>query len=199
MNNAITTLKKVVELFEIYTEKNNDSGIEDFVLWLNKHLFNENITNSDNTHSPDIHLTFLVSLLNKHYKNYTKKILAKSEISNAESYSFLYHLYLSDSFRKMELINMHQLEAPTGIEILKRLIATKMISEFDDSNDKRAKRIKITKKGIIEIEKLNPEMEKVYKLMGGNLNLNEKIRLISELSELNKFHLENKVRKHNKV
>jgi MarR family transcriptional regulator, lower aerobic nicotinate degradation pathway regulator len=197
MNNAITTLKKVVELFEIYTEKNNDSGIEDFVLWLNKHLFNENITNSDNTHSPDIHLTFLVSLLNKHYKNYTKKILAKSEISNAESYSFLYHLYLSDSFRKMELINMHQLEAPTGIEILKRLIAAKMISEFDDSNDKRAKRIKITKKGIIEIEKLNPEMEKVYKLMGGNLNLNEKIRLISELSELNNFHLDNKVRKHN--
>ncbi|MCK5537245.1 MAG: winged helix-turn-helix transcriptional regulator [Bacteroidales bacterium] len=199
MNNSITTLKKIVELFEIYTENKNDSGIEDFVLWLNKYLFTENITNSNNQHSPDIHLTFLVSLLNKHYKNYTRRIFVESEISNAESYSFLYHLYLTDSLRKMELINMHQLEAPTGIEILKRLLSKKMISEFDDPNDKRAKRISITKKGNEEIEKLHPEMEKIYKLMGGNLNLNEKIRLVSDLSELNNFHnMKNKnVRKHN--
>jgi len=80
MNNAITTLRKVVELFESYTEHINESetGIEDFVLWLNKHLFNENITNSDNPHSPEVLLTFLISLLNKHYKNYTKKFLVNS-------------------------------------------------------------------------------------------------------------------------
>jgi len=88
----------------------------------------------------------------------------------------------------MELINMHQLEAPTGIEILKRLLSKKMISEFDDPNDKRAKRISITKKGNEEIEKLLPEMEKVYNFMGGDLNLNEKIKLISYLSGLNNFH-----------
>ena len=188
MNNIITTLKKVVELYEIYTEDKNDSGIEDFVLWLNKQLFTENNTNLINQHSPDIHLTFLLSLLNKHYKNYTRRIFVDSEISNAESYSFLYHLYLTDSLRKMELINMHQIEAPTGIEILKRLLSKKMISEFDDSDDKRAKRVKITKKGKAEIKKLHPKMEKVYRLMGGDLDLNEKIRLISDLSDLNNFH-----------
>ena len=188
MNNIITTLKKVVELYEIYIENKNDSGIEDFVLWLNKQLFTENITNSNKQHSPDIHLTFLLSLLNKHYKNYTRRVFVDSEISNAESYSFLYHLYLTDSLRKMELINMHQIEAPTGIEILKRLLSKNMISEFDDSNDKRAKRISITKKGKEEIKKLHPKMEKIYKLMGGDLNLNEKIRLVSVLSELNDFH-----------
>ena len=188
MNNIITTLKKVVELFEIYTENSNEQGVEDFVLWLNKHLFNKSNTNSDNPHSLDINLTFLISLLNKHYKNYTKKIFVDSEISNAESYSFLYHLYLTESLRKMELINMHQIEAPTGIEILKRLLTKKMIFEFDDSNDKRAKRVSITKKGNEEIEKLHPQMEKVYKLMGGNFDLNEKIRLVSDLSDLNNFH-----------
>ena len=188
MNNIITTLKKVVELFEIYTENSNEQGVEDFVLWLNKHLFNKSNTNSDNPHSLDINLTFLISLLNKHYKNYTKKIFVDSEISNAESYSFLYHLYLTESLRKMELINMHQIEAPTGIEILKRLLSKKMIFEFDDSNDKRAKRVSITKKGNEEIEKLHPQMEKVYKLMGGNFDLNEKIRLVSDLSDLNNFH-----------
>ena len=191
MNNMITTLKKVVELYEIYTDNNNNnnnSGIEDFVLWLNKRIFTENNSNSNNQHSPDIHLTFLLSLLNKHYKNYTRRIFVDSEISNAESYSFLYHLYLTDSLRKMELINMHQIEAPTGIEILKRLLSKKMISESEDSNDKRAKRISITEKGKSEIEKLHPKMEEVYKLMGGDLDLNEKIRLISDLSDLNNFH-----------
>jgi len=190
MSNAIATLKDLVGLFESYTEQINESetGIEDFVLWLNKQLFNENITNSDNQHSPNVHLSFLISLLYKHYKHYTKKVLAESEISNAESYSFLYHLHLTNSLRKMELINMHQLEAPTGIEIIKRLLSKKMISEFDDPNDKRAKRISITKKGNEEIEKLLPEMEKVYNFMGGDLNLNEKVKLISYLSELNNFH-----------
>lgn len=190
MINIVTTLKEIVGLYETYTEEisSSEKGIEDFVLWLNKKLFTENSQKSDNQHSPDIHLTFLISLLGKHYKNYTRKILSGSEISNVDSYSFLYHLYLTESFRKMELINMHQLGAPTGIEIIKRLLARKMILEYDDPMDKRAKRIRITKKGINEIKRLNPEMDKIYKMMGGNLNLNSKIRLISELSELNEFH-----------
>ena len=60
---------------------------------------------------------------------------------------------------------MHQLAAPSGIEILKRLFLKKMITEFDDEEDKRAKRVKITKKGKSEIERLIPEMNKIYQRM----------------------------------
>jgi len=186
----IGTIKQIIELFEIYTQDMSKEAvnIENFVLWLNNRLFNISDSDMENKHNPDIHLTLLISLLNKHYKSYTRSIFTGTPISNAESYSFLYHLYLSESFRKMELIKIHQLEAPTGIEIIKRLLANKLISEFEDINDKRAKRIKITKTGKELIDRLQPKMDKVYQEMGGNLDINEKIKLIYGLSSLNDYH-----------
>lgn len=193
MVKAISVMKNLVELYEDYLVDIHEDKInmEGFVLWLNKQLFGLKLIKTEPSHDPDIQLTFLISLLNKQYKSYTKTVLANSEISNAESYSFLYHLSMTESLRKMELINMHQLAAPSGIEILKRLLLKKMISEFDDEEDKRSKRVKITNKGQSEIKRLLPDMKKVYQRMSGDLDLNEKIRLISFLKELNDYHIEN--------
>jgi len=190
MKNSISTIKHIIELYETFTNEQheNETSLNEFVLWLNKYLFDQKKKEFDTNHSPDIEITFLITLLNKTYKNLTKKVLSNSEISNADSYSLLYHLYMTDSIRKMELISLIQLEAPTGIEIIKRLLSKKMIQEFADSNDKRAKRIQITKKGSEEIEKLIPEMDQIYSIMAGHLDEHSKIELVSHLSTINKYH-----------
>lgn len=62
-------------------------------------------------------------------------------------HSFLLHLKQVESFRKMEIIEMHNLEAPTGIEVIKRPFAKGLIEEFNDQEGKSAKRVKPIAKG----------------------------------------------------
>ena len=83
------------------------------------------------------------------------------------------------------------LEAPSGIEIIKRLLKKGLIEEFDDKDDKRAKRVKITKKGLKEIDKLKFKMQEVYSNMSANMDLNEKLHIISFLRRFSDFHKEN--------
>lgn len=191
-----TSLKAILELiqwFETYTEENPDSEHElnSFIIWLNSKLFedrDDNLTVHDQD-ILDMELTFLLALLNRHYKAYAKDALLDSELSSPEGFSFLYHLSLADSYRKMELIKMHKLEPPSGIEVLKRLLKKNLIREFDDPEDGRAKRICITESGKRKIQEVLPKMKKVFSSMTANMSLNEKLHVVSFLRKMNDFHL----------
>ena len=84
----------------------------------------------------------------------------------------------------MELIELHNLEAPTGIEIIKRLLAKGLIEEFNDSEDRRAKRVKITKVGQEELSRLKPLIEERFATFGSSLALNEKLSLVATMNKL---------------
>ena len=191
-----TSLKAIIELiqwFETYTEENPDSEHElnSFIIWLNSKLFedrDDNLTVHDQD-ILDMELTFLLALLIRHYKAYAKDALLDSELSSPEGFSFLYHLSLADSYRKMELIKMHKLEPPSGIEVLKRLLKKNLIREFDDPEDGRAKRICITESGKRKIQEVLPKMKKVFSSMTANMSLNEKLHVVSFLRKMNDFHL----------
>jgi DNA-binding MarR family transcriptional regulator len=88
----------------------------------------------------------------------------------------------------MELIKMHHLEPPSGIEVLKRLLNKGLIEEFDDPDDKRAKRIKITEKGRKELQIVMPKMSEVFGLMTAELSLNEKLHMLAFLKQMSDFH-----------
>ena len=81
------------------------------------------------------------------------------------------------------------LEAPSGIEVLKRLLAKSLIEEFDDPDDKRAKRIKISIKGKEELEASLPAMQQVFKQMTAEISLSEKLHFISALRDINDYHV----------
>jgi len=71
---------------------------------------------------------------------------------------------------------LHNLEAPSGIEIIKRLLRNKLIEEFADEEDRRAKRIQITKKGAEELESIEPQITKIFTKFTENLELDEKYK-----------------------
>jgi DNA-binding MarR family transcriptional regulator len=84
----------------------------------------------------------------------------------------------------MELVELHNLEAPTGIEIIKRLLKHKFIEEFPDPDDKRAKRIMITKNGKKELQTLKPKIDMIFNKFTDGLTLNEKIQISGILDKL---------------
>jgi DNA-binding MarR family transcriptional regulator len=110
--------------------------------------------------------------------------LAPTNLSSIDEYSFLLHLAYQDSFRKMELVELHNLEAPTGIEIIKRLLKKQLVEEFPDEEDKRAKRIRITKAGSAELNAVRPKVETVFSGFTASLNLNESIQLSGILDKM---------------
>jgi DNA-binding MarR family transcriptional regulator len=89
----------------------------------------------------------------------------------------------------MELIKMHRLEPPSGIEVLKRLLSRNFIEEFDDPEDGRAKRICITESGKRKIKEVLPKMKKVFSSMTANMSLNEKLHVVSFLRQMNDYHV----------
>lgn len=195
MKTSLKAIKELIQWFETYTEENPDSEHElnSFIIWLNSKLFadeNDNISVHDQD-VLDMELTFLLALQNRHYKSYAKDALLDSELSSPEGFSFLYHLSLVDSYRKMELIKMHKLEPPSGIEVLKRLLKRNLIEEFDDPDDGRAKRIRITHTGKQRIQIILPKMKKVFSSMTAEMSLNEKLHVVSFLKKMDDYHIKN--------
>ena len=192
MSTSIEIIKEIVQWLERFHKENpeNELSLESFILWLNSKLFSEShIENTSHSHeSLDMELSFLLVMQSRYYKAYVKKILGQSEFSSPEGFSFLYHLSLVNSYRKMELIKMHQIEPPSGVEVLKRLLNKQLIEEFDDSDDKRAKRISITEKGKKELQFIMPKMSEVFGLMSADMSLNEKLHVLAFLKQMNNFH-----------
>ena len=192
MKSAIEILKELLQWLEEYENENqtDDHGLESFIIWLNSRLFSEGQAEKSQQ-SPemlDMELSFLLVMQSRYYKTYAKKVLGESELTSPDGFSFLYHLNHADSFRKMELIKMHRLEPPSGIEVLKRLLNKGFIDEFDDADDKRAKRIKITAKGKKELQVVLPKMSEVFRLMTAELSLKEKLHMLAFLKQMNDFH-----------
>lgn len=192
MKSSLEILKEILQWLEKYQNENHADNIslESFVIWMNSQLFSEGKVGKSlhAAESMDMELSFLLVMQSRYYKTYAKKVLGESELTSPDGFSFLYHLNHTDSFRKMELIKMHHLEPPSGIEVLKRLLNKGFIEEFDDVDDKRAKRIKITGKGRKELQAVMPKMSEVYRLMTAELSLNEKIHLLAFLKQMNDFH-----------
>ena len=178
-----TLLKRIIELVETYEQDNKSARIEDFTIWLNTQLFSSKDSGQQVIES-DLLIAFKLMYISKELKKQSKSIFLNSKVSTIDEYSFLLHLNMDISFRKMELIEMHNLEAPTGIEIIKRLLKNKLIEEFPDEHDKRAKRIQITRLGLEEINHIEPRINVVFTKISNPLDLNEKIQLSGILNKL---------------
>lgn len=193
MSNSINIVAELIEhlrRFEI--EKGQEpKDVKEFTFWLSQRMFESHnpLESNQEEGNVDMELTFLLIMQNKHYKAYCKEALVNTEINSPDEYSFLYHLSLVDSFRKMELIHIHLLEAPSGIEVIKRLLKKNFIEEFDDKDDKRAKRVRITSKGRKETDKITTQMKSVYSKMTAELSLKEKLYAVSLLKKLNDYHM----------
>ena len=176
-------LHNLIDLVEEYNKTNASGAMEDFVVWLSGKYF-ESDNSGGHQEQLDLMLAFQISMLNKSIKKQTKEVISESPLSSLDGYSFLLHLEQADSFRKMELIEMHNLEAPTGIEVIKRLLSKGLIEEFNDTQDKRAKRVKMTKKGKHELERLKPLVDAKFKSFSKALSLEDKLSLVATMNKL---------------
>lgn len=139
-------------------------------------------------HPSNVHLTLLLYSLSKHYKLYSRKVLLDSDLVSMDGHTFLSALSDTESMRRMDLIRSNFMEASSGNEVIKRLLKKGFIEEFDDPDDKRVKRVRVTEKGRQAYLATLPPIRKVIEIMAGKMSVERKVLLISLLDELNDFH-----------
>ena len=119
---------------------------------------------------------------------YIKKSLEGSALTTYEDYEYLHYLRHVPSITKSELILNHNMEMPSGIEIIKRLLKRGLIEELDDPDDKRSHRVRITKKGDRELARLMDRSMEVFDFIGKPLSGTQAATVNEVLSILVEYH-----------
>jgi DNA-binding MarR family transcriptional regulator len=133
-------------------------------------------------------ISALLTRMNRFASFYTKKAFHDLEITNVNEFSILACIQGLGTPTKTEVAHFNLLEKTTGTEMMKRLIKLGFIEEFDDENDKRSKRVKITPRGNNIMETAVQQLWELSEIVVGNLSDDQKHELASMLEELNDFH-----------
>ncbi len=200
------TKKILIELIDFLDEferEREEVGVEtnmsDFLGFLNSKYKSENVKTRqlrgdyegykyEEKNGPATDISILIVLMFRYAKGYIKKALRDSAIKTADEFSFLMTLMTYDSLSKSELIQKQVMEKTSGTEIINRMIKMGLIESFNDEADKRSVRVKMTVAGRMEIIKILPEMQKVSKIVTGNLSETEKSTMAYMLRKLEHYH-----------
>jgi DNA-binding MarR family transcriptional regulator len=137
----------------------------------------------------------LFIFMSRYAKSYIKKALEGTPLQSAEDFTALAILNTHDHLSKSELISHNLQEKTSGTEVTKRLIAAKLVRQWDDAKDKRSKHIAITDEGKEVLYKIFVDMSNVGKIITGRLTTAEKFTLQHLLQKLEDFHLEHYLKK----
>lgn len=183
---------KVVELVNLwaaYEEQQPNLTIADFCTW---YLAENSVPPKHSTDEKGIpidgQLAGLLGKLNKYASMYFKKALEHVGLSNIDDWIYLISLHDRGTPKKSELIYEMVSEFPSGIDIIKRLVAAELVEEFPDEQDKRSKRLQITEKGNRVLMESFPYMMKVGEMAFDTMHPSEKSIVLNILKRLDNFH-----------
>ncbi len=180
---------RLVNLWAEFEEENPDGELENFcVHYLEKQLLLKDTTLEKSAVSLNAKLASLTGKLSRYASHYSKMALSGLPLNNVEDWVYLMQLVIMGEPTKSELIYEMISEFPSGIDVIKRLIKNKLVTEFPDANDKRSKRLRITPEGIQFIQMSLPKMEQVGEMAFDKLKESEKYVLIGILEKLAQFH-----------
>lgn len=187
-------LLKVIENLEEFSNKSNSDSLEDFRYWLNEKAYQrENPTQLFQKQHHEVfdlenEICKQVILLGRFSKQMIRRGLSSFPMLANEEFTYLYRLMDYDSLTKMQLVEKNAHEKQTGMEIIKRLIKYNLIEEFQDKNDKRTKRLKVTDSGKEIFKQSVRDVTFTSRILSAKLSEKEKENLLLTLKKLNEFH-----------
>lgn len=182
-------IKEVLEKLEAFEGGGKGTDIRSFSYWLySQYQETQEEGRLAMEENLDGQLSSLIMTLNVHAKHYMKTALRDTPLVSMTDFGFLYALIENESVRKTELISRNYSELSPGIEVIKRLIRLDLIEDFDDPEDGRSKRVRITQKGRELYLSALEDVNKATRILCGNLEESEKLRLLALLQKLNAFH-----------
>ncbi|MFZ4475419.1 MAG: MarR family winged helix-turn-helix transcriptional regulator [Saprospiraceae bacterium] len=187
-------LQTLLPLLEEYEKTNTKvDDVQHFAVWLTRQQANlveteEPAIPTITGESPEVIIGRLLFFMTRYARIYTRKALEGTLLGSMDEFVYLAALHTFGSMTKSELIYRHRHEKPTGMDIIKRLLALGLIRQQDDLEDRRSKQIAISEQGLEVLLPLYGRMGLVSHIVSGNLSKSERITLVQLLEKLEVFH-----------
>lgn len=183
----------ITNLKDFEDEKMSKSiKMEDFVVFLNQKYLGNLVSDKPsidvNAKNDENNIGQLIAFMYRYAKGYIKKALEESTLLTLDDFGYLAAIWQDGDLTKTQLIEKNIHEKNTGMEIIKRLLNNNLLEQYNDLEDKRSKRLKITPLGQSELFKSFDGMLKVSQIIAGKLTSPEKIQLFYLLNKLHDFH-----------
>ncbi len=192
MNYAL--LQQLIADCAQYEQDNGQpADMPQFARWLaNKYDPLENVnmvSTAVEGESTEVVIGRIVFFLTRYAKIYAKKALEGSVLSSIDEFIYLAALlHYQKGLSKSELIRYNRHEKPTGMEIIRRLIALGLVAQAPSEMDKRSTVLAITEAGKAVVFPLFDKMSVVSKVIVGDLGAKEQLQLVALLEQLEHFH-----------
>jgi len=198
MSDQVKLLKELLDYTDSFQKEKGSTDIKEFAMYLRDKVVHGKATVEDDykkenymayKEMPKVEFSTLLTGLYRFARIYVKKAFHSTTINTVDEFGFLASILKERSLLKNELIKRHYMEVSSGSEIIKRLIKNKLIYEYQDPNDGRAKRVSLTEAGFKEIMTAFDEMHKVSEIVVGNLSQEELTETLTVFNKLNYFHI----------
>ena len=184
MNKTIT----LVNEWGKFEEKHPDGNIDDFCRYHLTHQKEEKHTGNTksvliptNVDSVLMRTMGRIMLLHSIYADVA---LEGTGISSVEEFSMLNTVYQLKNSKKSEVIYACLHEISTGTDILNRLRKLSYLTEHDDKEDRRSKRLNITAKGEKVILNCKKQIALLAKMMLNDMDIDDKKLCIQLLKNI---------------
>ena len=181
---------KELGYWKTYSEQGLGNNLGHFGLWLNNELTKTNpeeIPNEFNV-STNVKIGFLLGHMMAFGEVLTKLAFRDLPIQHFHDFGTLRFIQMHKNPTKKEIAEDSMMEQSSCFESLKRLTKAGLLVDQADKNDKRVKRVRLTKTGNQVLETAMKQSFSLSDLLVGDLSENEKKQLITLLEKLGKFH-----------
>ena len=186
VNNTV----ELVKLWGEYEAAHPGAGIEDFCrhYLAKKESRPEMIEAPKGELRPDLNgqLVILLRRIGKFHIAYSNKALEGTGLDQMEEFGILVTIYNQKNPIKSEAIYHNIMELSSGSNILIRLKKRGLVSEYNDEQDRRVKRLKLTAKGEETLLKAKNIVLKVAQMMVHALNDEDKQLCIQLLQPIDR-------------
>lgn len=179
---------ELVRLWGEYEANNKDATIEGFCRsQLASSIRMERSVRPEWQLHPDLNgaLIKLVSRIGKFQEIYANKALEGTGLDQIEEFGIMIAIFNLKTPIKSEAIFSNMLELSSGTNILIRLKQKNIISEFDDPDDKRVKRLQLTRKGEKVLKAAKQQILKVVAMLVQDLTDDDKQLCLQLLTPVN--------------
>ncbi len=182
-------MNKTVELvneWASYEAAHPDASLEEFCrYYLTNQRSNRelppNFGGSGVPPTPGSFLMKLMGYISKVFETYARSALATiPDIKQPEDFYFLNYIKNNDGCRKTDVINNFLMGLSTGIDVLNRLIVNGLIEEQPDPDDKRARLVSTTGKGLAVLESCYRQSQLVSEIVFHEMSEDD-IQLVIQL------------------
>lgn len=205
MKRKYTLLKELIDQLEVYEEQHEQPSLTDFLHWLNRKQEEE--TDPELLLKPEKPATdrnksvfmqkqgnekarFLetISRIARFHDFYTRKAFKELTINNRLEFLFLQTISINGKAKKTDLISQFNLEYTTGMDTIRRLINSGLLSEVQDEADKRVKLLTMTEQGNNFLLLAGKRMKEENSMFLAAISDNKWKKILPALEEIEAFH-----------